>query len=79
MDLTSSTIYGVPGEGKSLRPVSFPSFTVALLPTSAPVGSITYATNGRRGGEGAGLGTGCPVYRTATSWNTFYDNTTVLA
>lgn len=38
------------------------SFTVATLPTSASVGTIVYATDGRKNGEGAGSGTGVLVF-----------------
>lgn len=38
------------------------SFTVALLPASASVGTLAYATDGRKAGEGAGAGTGVLVF-----------------
>jgi len=38
------------------------SFTVATLPVSASVGTIAYATDGRKNGEGAGSGTGVLVF-----------------
>lgn len=43
------------------------TFTVAGLPTGA-VGNTAYASNGRRNGEGAGLGTGVLVFRVASGW-----------
>lgn len=58
--------------------VSTGAFSVASLPSNPPAGSWAFATNGRKAGEGAGAGTGCPVYFQGT-WKTFYDNTTVLA
>jgi hypothetical protein len=38
------------------------AFTVALLPAAPTTWSTATATNGRKIGEGAGLGTGVPVY-----------------
>jgi hypothetical protein len=40
------------------------SYTVAALPASASAGQIAWASNGRKAGEGTGLGTGVPVF-----WN----------
>lgn len=45
------------------------SYTVALLPTTYPIGSTTYATNGRKAGEGPGAGTGVMVFfDNASKW-----------
>lgn len=65
-------------------PSSFPSFTVAALPVTlrgVPIltNSYAFASNGRKSGEGAGAGTGCPVWFNGTLWLTFYGNTQVLA
>lgn len=56
------------------------AYTVATLPT-ANIGLYTmaFATNGRKSGEGAGVGTGVPVWFDGTIWRTFYDNLQVLA
>jgi hypothetical protein len=57
-----------------------PKFLVANLPASPLEGSEAIAINGRKSGEGAGLGTGCPVWAdSAGAWRTFYDNTVVAA
>jgi hypothetical protein len=63
------------------RPVIPKTYTVVTLPSAATTGTgaISYATNGRKAGEAAGAGTGCPVYSNGTSWLTFYGNTQVLA
>ena len=58
--------------------VSSGAFTVAALPSSPPVGSWAFATNGCKNGEATGAGTGCPVYFQGV-WKTFYDNTQVKA
>lgn len=44
------------------------SYTVANLPVAPTVGSIAYATNGRKVGEGAGSGTGVLVYYSNGAW-----------
>ena len=45
-------------------------YTVALLPAGSE-GMRAYATNGRKVGEGAGLGTGVPVYFSNGLWRVF--------
>lgn len=57
------------------------SYTVANLPsaTGFPAGTASYASNGRKGGEGPGLGTGVPIWTDGSKWLTFYDNTEVQA
>ena len=39
-------------------------YTVAALPTTGATGQFAFASNGRKPGEGAGSGTGVPVF-----WN----------
>lgn len=55
-----------------------PTYTVAALP-SAAAGTIAYASNGRKTGEGGGAGTGTLVYRDASAWRRVSDDTTVAA
>jgi hypothetical protein len=61
--------------------VTHMSYTVAGLPsaggTTAPAGTVAYASNGRKSGEGVGAGTGIPVWSDGTNWRTYYDNTVV--
>jgi hypothetical protein len=61
------------------RSLTTASFTVATLPTAGTAGRIAYASNGRKSGEGAGAGTGVPVWDDGSNWKAFYDNTTVAA
>ncbi len=42
--------------------------SVALLPATANVGDWCFAADGRKAGEGAGAGTGTPVYWDGTHW-----------
>lgn len=46
---------------------SLPVYTVASLPATAAIGQLAYASNGRKSGQGAGLGTGVPVIFDATN------------
>jgi hypothetical protein len=59
------------------------NYTVAQLTTalaaSAGLGVFAFATNGRKSGEAAEAGTGCPVWSNGGQWLTFYDNTVVAA
>ncbi len=61
-----------------------PAYTFADLPSTGLGNGTSYITiafcsNGRKGGEGAGLGTGVPVYWNAASsqWLKFSDDTVV--
>jgi hypothetical protein len=54
------------------------STTVALLPAGTE-GLRGYATNGRKAGEGAGSGSGVPVYYSAGIWRAIRTDTVVLA
>lgn len=59
---------------------SLPSYTVAALPATAATGAVAFASNGRKGAEGAGAGTGLPVYWNAATSQWFtYANALVTA
>ena len=58
---------------------SLPSYTVASLPSSPSAGSIAYATNGRKVGEGTGAGTGVPCYYSNSAWRRYSDDTVVAS
>ena len=60
-------------------PVSTGQFAVASLPASPQEGYIAYATNGRKVGEGAGSGTGVPVYFSNGAWRVFSTDQQVAA
>lgn len=54
--------------------------TKAQLPTAGVRdGAQAWATDGRKTGESAAAGTGCPVYFTESdrTWRRFYDDTEV--
>lgn len=70
-----ATVAGVAAFGSRV----LAAFTVATLPTPAAPWALALATDGRRSGEAAGAGTGCPVWFDGTAWRTFYDNTAVTA
>lgn len=54
-------------------------FTVANLPAGPPDGALAYATDGRKVGEGAGSGTGVPVYFSNAAWRTYSGDAAVTA
>lgn len=55
-----------------------PHYGTSSIPISQ--GSQAYATNGRKPGEGAGTGTGVPVFFDSTgAWRSFVDGATVAA
>lgn len=56
----------------------FKPFTVATLPAGR-AGLLAYASNGRKAGEGAGAGTGVPVFHDGTAWKAFDTGATVAA
>lgn len=56
-----------------------PTSTVANLPTPQQGGRIRFATDGRKLGEGAGVGTGTLVYDDSVAWRRTADDTTVVA
>lgn len=59
---------------------TWPSYTVASLPVTAAVPTFAYASDGRKPGEGAGLGTGVPVFFDISNvWFSFCDGTPVVA
>ncbi len=53
--------------------------TVALLPAAGQPRRVRFATDGRKTGEGAGLGTGVLAYDDGTAWRRVDDGTTVVA
>jgi|GEM_PF-359046 len=75
--LTRLTIFA-DGSTVCVAPIRPGAYTVATLPAAALAGANAYATNGRKSGEGAGAGTGVPVYYQG-GWKTYYDNTIVQA
>lgn len=55
------------------------SFAVASLPAGADAGTINYATDGRKNGEGAGSGTGVIVFYDGSNWIAVDSGATVVA
>jgi len=54
--------------------------TVAeLLAVTGFEGQVAYATNGRKTGEGAGVGTGIPCYFSNAVWRRYYDDAQITA
>lgn len=59
-------------------PVNLKAYTVAGLPAGS-AGDTAYASNGRKNGEGAGLGTGVLVFKDGTAWRACDTGATVAA
>lgn len=59
---------------------SLPVYAFADLPTGFN-GRMAFVSDGRKSGEGAGLGTGVPAYYDATAgdWLNFFDNAVTAA
>lgn len=55
------------------------SYAVAALPTGVSNSSVAFASNGRKVGEGAGAGTGVPVYYSNSQWRVFSTDAQVQA
>lgn len=55
------------------------TLTVAALPSNANPGQTAYASNGRKAGEGAGAGTGVPVYYSNGAWRVYSTDAAVAA
>jgi hypothetical protein len=55
------------------------NFIVAALPTTPITGQLAYATNGRKVGEGAGAGTGVPVYYSNGAWRVYSTDAAVTS
>ncbi len=49
----------------------------ASLPAAGQAGRLLFVTNGRKTGEGAGVGTGVLAYDDGTAWRRVDDGTTV--
>ena len=62
------------------RTPAMPSFAVAeLAAVREGVAGPVLARDGRKAGEPAGGGTGCPVWFDGAAWRTFHDNQVVSA
>lgn len=55
------------------------TFTVANLPNNPFVSQTAFASNGRKVGEGAGGGTGVPVYYSNGAWRVYSTDAPVSA
>ena len=60
---------------------NLPLYAFLDLPAAPANGAVAFCTNGRKGGEGAGAGTGVPAYFDAVSatWLNFFDNLATAA
>lgn len=72
----SNTGLAITGEVTTTKPLRPPVHTLAALPVGTE-GATAYCSNGRKVGEGAGAGTGVPVYFSGSAWRRFSDDTVV--
>lgn len=77
----NALVFQSDGTPQIYTPLQQKSYTVAQLNalTNKAFGMTAFAGNGRKSGETAGNGTGCPVYYGGSNWLTFYDNSVVAA
>lgn len=66
------------GSDAMTGPITLATYTVAGLP-AVGAAKLAYASNGRKNGEGAGLGTGVMVFSDATAWRACDTGATVAA
>lgn len=78
VDLTPSAADAALATTGALQHSGLERYAVASLPTGFN-GRVAYATDGRAGAEGAGLGTGTPVVFTNGQWRRFEDLAQVAA
>ncbi|MDN7879328.1 hypothetical protein [Burkholderia aenigmatica] len=64
---------------RAIGPGFMGSFVVASLPAGAVEGQTAWAKNGRKVGEGAGAGTGVPVYWSNGAWRVYSTDAAVSA
>ncbi|RQS79736.1 hypothetical protein [Burkholderia seminalis] len=64
---------------RQFGPGDLGAFAVASLPSGALEGQKAWAKNGRKVGEGAGAGTGVPVYWSNGAWRVYSTDAAVSA
>jgi len=63
--------------GRSEVTGSIEAIVFANLPTPGQAGRLRFVTDGRKVGEGVGVGTGTPAYDDGVAWRRTGDDTTV--
>jgi hypothetical protein len=61
----------------TLQNHGLPAYAFVSLPTGFE-GRVALVTDGRKTGEGAGVGTGVPAYWSNGAWRVFFDDSAVL-
>lgn len=77
-DVSNKKQLPVDGTDAMTAPITLKSYTVAGLP-SVGAAKLAYASDGRKNGEGAGLGTGVLVFSDASHWIACDSGATVAA
>lgn len=60
--------YTYDGSAWVQSPLRAPSYTVVGLPAGEPAGTVAYASDGRKAGEGVGNGSGVVVFYDGSNW-----------
>lgn len=80
VDIAASNETRKVGVALLLEALGIPSSTVAGLPSGvAATGPMRYCTDGRKQGEGAGVGTGQIAIRISSSWLSVDDGSAISA
>ena len=70
-------IRDIEANGRSEVTGSIEAIVFANLPVPGQPGRFLFVTDGRKTGEGAGVGTGTPAYDDGVAWRRTSDDTTV--
>ena len=70
-------IRALEANGRSEVTGSIEAIAFADLPTPGQPGRLRFVTDGRKVGEGVGVGTGTPAYDDGVAWRRTGDDTTV--
>ncbi len=67
----------IEANGRSEVTGSIEAISFADLPAAGQAGRLRFVTDGRKVGEGVGVGTGTPAYDDGVAWRRTGDDTTV--
>jgi len=76
-DTILNRIRALESNGRSEVTGSIEAIVFADLPVAGQAGRLRFVTDGRKVGEGVGVGTGTPAYDDGVAWRRTGDDTTV--
>ena len=77
LDTILNRIRAIEANGRSEVTGSIEAIAFADLPIPGQAGRLRFVTDGRKVGEGVGVGTGTPAYDDGVAWRRTGDDTTV--